>query len=155
MMNRELERHIRTNELAGKTEGVEILKAQQILFNKAKELGLAIELPIEESARIDIQGHTPTVSITEIMERVRTISVGEVVRHWREFRGLTVTELATLASAAAPRVTKGYVSELEHNKIKNPAFVRLDQLASALDISPLYIHIRALPSDLPETTAPK
>ena len=154
MMSRELDSHIRVNEHAGKTEGAEILRAQRTLFNRAKELGLVIELPVEKSAKIDLQGQTVTLSNNQIMERVRTISVGEVIRRWREFRNLTVTELATIASATEPHVTKGYVSGLENNKIKNPNLIRLNQLASALNISPLHIYIRALPSDLPETSAP-
>ncbi len=43
--------------------------------------------------------------------------LGDVVKAWREARGLTVTELA---NRAGEPISKGYISEVENNKIRKP-----------------------------------
>jgi len=71
-----------------------------------------------------------------------TIPVGEVIRSWREFRGWSVTELADRA-----QLTKGYISQLENNKIKRPNDQRLANLAGALGIEVWDIIARRMPTD--------
>src|SRR6266849_2652021 len=72
-------------------------------------------------------------------------SLGEVVKAWRAARELTVTELA--ARAGKP-ITKGYISEVEHNKIRQPNDEYLIRIATALDIPALYLVTRRLPNEL-------
>ncbi len=72
-------------------------------------------------------------------------SLGEVVKAWRTTRKLTVTELA--ARAGKP-ITKGYISEVEHNKIRQPNDEYLVRIAAALDIPVLYLVTRRLPNEL-------
>ncbi len=72
-------------------------------------------------------------------------SLGEVVKAWRAARELTVTELA--ARAGKP-ITKGYISEVEHNKIRQPNDEYLIRIATALDIPALYLVTRRLPDEL-------
>jgi transcriptional regulator with XRE-family HTH domain len=69
-------------------------------------------------------------------------SIGDVVRQWRIFHQLNVTEFAKLA-----RLTKGYVSGLENNKIENPTPPNLEKLANAIGITVLELHARKLPPD--------
>jgi transcriptional regulator with XRE-family HTH domain len=72
-------------------------------------------------------------------------SLGEVVKAWRAARELTVTELA--ARAGRP-ITKGYISEVEHNKIRQPNDEYLVRIAAALDIPVLFLVTRRLPHEL-------
>ncbi len=71
------------------------------------------------------------------------ISLGEVVKAWRQARGLTVTGLAARAGMA-----KGYISEVENNKIRRPNDDQLIRLADAMSIPVLYLVNRRLPEDL-------
>src|SRR5947207_11601196 len=70
--------------------------------------------------------------------------LGDVVRAWREARGLTVTELA--ARAGEP-ISKGYISEVENNKIRQPNDEYLTRIAKALDIPVEYLVLRRLPDE--------
>ena len=72
-------------------------------------------------------------------------TIGEVVRSWRRHHGLTVTELA---AQAGPPITKGYVSQLERDKIRTPGDTKLAQLARALGVSVRDLVNRRLPADL-------
>jgi len=56
--------------------------------------------------------------------------IGEVVRRWREHRGLSVTQLAERAG-----LSKGYISEVEHGRIARPRDAQLAKLAAALELS--------------------
>jgi transcriptional regulator with XRE-family HTH domain len=76
------------------------------------------------------------------------IPIGTVVRKWREAKGLTVTQLAEKAGRP---VTKGYLSELEHNKTLHPGNVHLTQLAKALGIPVRYLINRFFPDMIAET----
>ena len=71
------------------------------------------------------------------------ISLGEVVKAWRQEQDLTVTELAARADTA-----KGYISEVENNKIHRPNDEQLIRLAKALEIPVEFLILRRLPSDL-------
>jgi transcriptional regulator with XRE-family HTH domain len=73
-------------------------------------------------------------------------SIGDVVRRWRTFHKLNVTEFAKRAG-----LTKGYVSELENNKIDNPTPPNLEKLAAAIGISVLELHARKMPPPARET----
>jgi transcriptional regulator with XRE-family HTH domain len=73
------------------------------------------------------------------------VSIGEVVRAWREARGLTVTELAQRSGSP---ITKGYISQLEHNKVRQPSDDHLVRIATALEIPVLFLVTRRLPSKL-------
>jgi transcriptional regulator with XRE-family HTH domain len=69
-------------------------------------------------------------------------SIGDVVRQWRRFYKLNVTEFAKQAG-----LSKGYISELENNKIDNPTPPNLEKLAAAIGVSVLELHARKLPGD--------
>jgi transcriptional regulator with XRE-family HTH domain len=73
-----------------------------------------------------------------------SIPIGTVVRAWREARGLTVTQLAERAGRP---VTKGYLSELEHNKTLHPGNAHLTKLAGALEIPVRYLINRNFPDE--------
>lgn len=87
----------------------------------AERLSQALGIPVEEFIK------TP---------------IGAVVRAWREERGISVTELAKRGG-----ITKGYISELEHDKIHMPNEERLQVIANALGIPFLAIQNRQLPSE--------
>src|SRR2546425_804215 len=70
--------------------------------------------------------------------------LGDVVKAWREARRLTVTELA--ARAGEP-ISKGYISEVENNKIRKPNDEYLIRIAEALKIPVEYLVIRRLPDE--------
>ncbi len=68
--------------------------------------------------------------------------LGDVIKAWREVRGLTLTELA--ARCGDP-ISKGYISEVENNKIRQPNDEYLIRIAKALDIPVEYLVLRCLP----------
>ena len=70
------------------------------------------------------------------------VPIGAVVRAWREWHGCSVTELARVGG---PPLTKGYISELERDKIHHPKDRQLALLANALRIPVLYLITRHLP----------
>ncbi len=78
-----------------------------------------------------------------------TTSVGQVVKAWREERGMNSTELA--AKAGRP-ITKGYLSQLEHGKIQRPGANHLNNLAEALGISVDDILAHRIPDKIVATT---
>jgi transcriptional regulator with XRE-family HTH domain len=75
------------------------------------------------------------------------IPIGTVVRAWRDARKFTVTQLAEKAGRP---VTKGYLSELEHNKTLHPGNVHLKKLADALEIPVRYLINRYFPDEAAE-----
>jgi transcriptional regulator with XRE-family HTH domain len=48
-------------------------------------------------------------------------TIGDVVREWRAYRQISLTDFCEQT-----KLSKGYVSELEHNKISNPKKKRLE-----------------------------
>jgi transcriptional regulator with XRE-family HTH domain len=70
------------------------------------------------------------------------VSIGMVVKAWRERSGLTVTQLAERTGRP---ITKGYISELERGKIRQPGDDHLVLLSRALEIPVLYLVSRRLP----------
>lgn len=80
---------------------------------------------------------------------VLEIPLGEVVKSWREHRGLSVTEFAERAG-----ISKAYVSELEHRKIETPGKKRMSQLATGLAIDYWDLVQRRMPPTSPEDTGP-
>lgn len=70
--------------------------------------------------------------------------LGDVIKAWRTVRELTVTELA--ARAGEP-ISKGYISEVENNKIRKPNDEYLIRIAKALDIPVEYLVMRRLPDE--------
>jgi transcriptional regulator with XRE-family HTH domain len=77
------------------------------------------------------------------------VSIGAVVRAWRLARGFTLEELAV---KAGPDVSRGYLSQLENDKIHTPSEEKLAQLAEALGIAPLVLVTRTFPdTELPNT----
>jgi len=72
-------------------------------------------------------------------------SIGEVVMAWRKLRNLTVTELAQRSGST---ITKGYISQLEHDKVHRPNDDHLVRIAAALKIPVLYLVTRRLPDEL-------
>ena len=77
------------------------------------------------------------------------IPVGEVIRNWREFRGLSITELAEMA-----KLSKGYISQVENDKIKRPSDQQLAKLAGALEIEVWDIIARRMPGNQATTKGP-
>ncbi len=70
-----------------------------------------------------------------------SIPIGQVVKNWREYRGMSVTDLAKRA-----KLTKGYLSLLEHNRIYQPRREQLTKLADALEISSWDLIARRMPT---------
>lgn len=70
------------------------------------------------------------------------VSIGAVVRAWRVVRGLTLEELAVKAGAG---ITRGYLSQLENDKIHTPGEEKLALVAQALGIAPLVLVTRTFP----------
>jgi transcriptional regulator with XRE-family HTH domain len=70
-------------------------------------------------------------------------TIGNVIRQWREqhFK-LNVTAFAKRAG-----MSKGYISAVENNVIKNPTDENLEKLAAAIGISVRELLARKLPSD--------
>jgi len=67
-------------------------------------------------------------------------SIGEVVKIWREHRKLKPVELAKAAD-----LSPAYLSQLEHNKIRQPRELALAKLAEALDIEAIDMITRRMP----------
>jgi DNA-binding Xre family transcriptional regulator len=139
-MNHELDRTITYN--SNNSKGLGFLDAQKKQFNLARDAGIVKEIPIT-SAEVNAINPLGNISPEEIIKRVSIISVGEIVKKWRQNKRLSVTKLASQA-----HITKGYVSALETGKIKNPSIQRLEQLATPLGINAFDIYIRKLPEDI-------
>jgi transcriptional regulator with XRE-family HTH domain len=80
------------------------------------------------------------------------LTIGAVVRAWREFRGWSLTEFAQRAG-----LKKGHVSEIEQAKIDRPSRATLQKLATGLGIDEWDLHTRRMP-DAPsddERSAPR
>ena len=69
------------------------------------------------------------------------IPIGDVVKAWREHRGLSATEFA-----ARTGIPKAYISELEHRKIATPGKKRMAQLAAGLGIDYWSLVQRQMPA---------
>jgi len=90
--------------------------------------------------------HSQAMSATDsspLPEYLR-VSIGSAVRAWRVARQLTLEELA---GKAGGRVTRGYLSQLENNKIHSPGEAKIAQVARALDIDPIVLVTRQFPSE--------
>jgi transcriptional regulator with XRE-family HTH domain len=70
-------------------------------------------------------------------------AIGDVVREWRRYRQISLTEFSKRTKRS-----KGYISELEHNKIDNPKPDKLKRMATALGISVMDIVSRRLPDEV-------
>ena len=66
-------------------------------------------------------------------------TIGATVRAWRQKRDMTLTNLAKMTG-----ITKGYLSQLENDKIKNPSDKHMIKIASALKIPVLFLVTRVL-----------
>lgn len=73
-----------------------------------------------------------------------TLPIGEVIKRWREVRGLRPVDV--VRQAGSP-LSKGYYSELEHGKIKNPGDTYLGLIATTLGISKEDLRLHKLPPD--------
>lgn len=71
-------------------------------------------------------------------------SIGDVVRAWRIKRGLTLAQLAEQCNST---ITRGYLSQLENNRIDRPNDRHLIDIASALSIPVLDLIQRCLPTE--------
>jgi len=67
-------------------------------------------------------------------------TIGDVVREWRQYWRISLTDFCQQT-----KLSKGYVSELEHNKIENPKKDKLEVLAKALGISVIDMVSRCMP----------
>ena len=143
-MNRELDSSIKYN--SGNPEGIKFLEAQKVQFNLARNAGIVKEQPLDYMNLI-----APSVGRVDpelIMRKVETITIGATIKSWRGFRDMSGTDLVLQSSALGKKISKGYLSELESGKIKNPNIQTLSQLAEALGISVWDIYIRNLPEDI-------
>jgi transcriptional regulator with XRE-family HTH domain len=70
-------------------------------------------------------------------------AIGDVVREWRRYRQISLTEFSKRTKRS-----KGYISELEHNKIDNPKPDKLERIAAALGISVRDILSRRMPDEV-------
>lgn len=70
-------------------------------------------------------------------------AIGDVVREWRQYRQISLTEFSKQT-----KLTKGYISELEHNKIDNPKQDKLERMAEPLGISVRDILSRRMPGNV-------
>ncbi|WP_254871150.1 helix-turn-helix domain-containing protein [Bacillus sp. Marseille-Q1617] len=59
-----------------------------------------------------------------------SILVGDILKHYRDERGLTINELSQLAG-----ISKSYISSIERGLQKNPSIQVLQKLADTLNIS--------------------
>src|SRR5438874_12393750 len=59
----------------------------------------------------------------------RLPTIGAVIRAWREFQGMSSTELSKKAG-----VRIAYLSEIEHDRTKRPEEDYLEKLADALEV---------------------
>lgn len=73
-------------------------------------------------------------------------TIGEVIRQWRKHAGINLTTFAKQAG-----MSKGYISALENNIIKNPTPENLEKLAAAIGITVRELLARKQPDDLPNT----
>jgi transcriptional regulator with XRE-family HTH domain len=67
-------------------------------------------------------------------------TIGDVVREWRQYLQISLTEFSQKT-----KLSKGYISELEHNKIANPKKDKLKQLSAALGLTEMDIVSRRMP----------
>jgi transcriptional regulator with XRE-family HTH domain len=72
-------------------------------------------------------------------------TIGDVIRAWRIFHGLSSTELSEKAG-----VRSQYLSEIEHNRTANPKQEKLEKLAVALEVPLQDILGRRLPLEKAE-----
>lgn len=82
---------------------------------------------------------------TDPIPVILNTNIGDCVRAWREYRGLRPSALAEKA-----RVSRSYISSLEHNVIKNPNKRHLIRIADALDIDVITLlncHLPPIDSD--------
>jgi transcriptional regulator with XRE-family HTH domain len=70
-------------------------------------------------------------------------TIGDVVREWRRYRQIPLTEFSKRTKRS-----KGYISELEHNKIDNPKLDKLKIMAAALGITVRDIVSRRMPGEV-------
>jgi XRE family transcriptional regulator, master regulator for biofilm formation len=59
-----------------------------------------------------------------------SVLVGEILKHYRDERGMTINELSHLAG-----ISKSYISSIERGLQKNPSIQVLQKLADTLGIS--------------------
>ena len=71
-------------------------------------------------------------------------TIGQTVRSWRLYHHLTVT---ALAQQAGEPITKGYISQLEHDKIRQPSDMHLNRIANALGITVQHLVTRTIPNE--------
>ena len=70
-------------------------------------------------------------------------TIGDVVREWRRYRQISLTDFCQQT-----QLSKGYISELEHNKIGTPKQDKVKKLAPALGISEMDILSRRMPPEV-------
>ncbi|MGI0023527.1 MAG: helix-turn-helix domain-containing protein [Nitrososphaera sp.] len=70
-------------------------------------------------------------------------AIGDVVREWRQDRQISLTEFSRRTG-----LSKGYISELEHNKIDNPKSDKRKRIAAALGITERDMLSRRMPDEM-------
>jgi transcriptional regulator with XRE-family HTH domain len=76
-----------------------------------------------------------------VLKALRT-PLGDVVRRWRLYRGLSLRQLGEVA-----HIQTGYLSQIENNKIAKPNEKYLAQLASGLGLEKEDLLIRLMPPE--------
>lgn len=75
--------------------------------------------------------------------------LGVVVRAWRKYAGLSVTELAVRVGLG--EAGKSYISQIEHGYIQQLGWERLQRMATALGLTPEDLMSQKMPPSLPVT----
>ncbi len=76
-------------------------------------------------------------------DQIFQVTLGQTIKEWRQAKQMTLT---VLAEASGPPITKGYISQLEHSKIRQPHDEHLIRIACALGIEATQLWNRDLPS---------
>lgn len=69
---------------------------------------------------------------------------GSVLRSWMDYRGLSVTDLSRITGN---KLSKSYISQALHGRIKNPTSDYLSALANALNIESAALILHQIPTD--------
>lgn len=137
-----LDSQINSRQIASMGADLKIVEAEKLVLTDAFN---EIIMPQKSQAgrRIKIVGQD--IPVTEQYpiydSTLLDIPVGEIIRSWREHKGLKLTELASMSNIA-----KGYLSQIEHGKINMPGTAILISVAEALGISPWDIIHRISPT---------
>jgi len=97
--------------------------------------------------RFRVEGGAENKDILTVIDL--TTPIGQVVKEWREERGLK--QIDVVRQAAGRPMSKGYYSQLEKGLIKNPSDAHLEQIAVVLGITKEDLRLHRLPPKISST----